>query len=84
MNLIHALLYLSSFYNAKTIQEREAEYAKARLRILGANYTNSDDQVEPSSSTNCQPINNQLIRDDNLVRKPQGPTNNNGNFTQRR
>jgi len=75
-------LIRNGFHTPKTIQEREAEYAKARLRILGANYSN-DLQESSSNQSQPLPITNQLNRDD-LMRMPQGPQSCSMNFMQRR
>jgi len=68
----------NGFQNARTIAEREAEYRKARERILGADYKNEDEVGSESINS----LSNRTNETTNLVRAPQGP--NNSNFSQRR
>ena len=66
-------------FNAKTIKEREEEYAKARLRILGLNYENEDQSNEQKINESNEK------KDDNLIRNAQGPASNSvEGFSQRR
>jgi len=70
----------------KTLEQREKEYAEARLRILGsaADESPSTEQnkpftskISPSSSSNCFPSSSQsqqqLRSPENVVRLPKGP-----------
>ena len=80
--------------STKSLQEREAEYAKVRLRILGSAVPDYQDQ-EPSntiftalstSSLSYYKVNNETINknlDVPIIRNPQGPDGSKG-FSNRR
>lgn len=70
----------------KTLQQREAEYAEARLRILGSARSEDDAQKEKSGSTS---VVNQVAGvppppTDHVVRQPRGPDQGSNGFQQPR
>lgn len=58
----------------KTFQEREAEYAKARLRIMGSAVPNYDEKNQLRSSL-LSPMNTAtpVVKEESVSRPPQGP-----------
>lgn len=69
----------------KTLQQREAEYAEARLRILGSARSEDDAQKEKSGSLS---VVNHLAGatqpTDHVVRQPRGPDQGSNGFQQPR
>lgn len=63
----------------KTIQEREAAYAKARERILGKDYEN-DEEIESDKRNS---LNQASSNQSSVVRQPNAP-NLNSNFANRK
>lgn len=70
----------------RTLEEREAAYAEARLRILGS-AVSSDDEVTDDSCDNrlgqsksCEAVTSSKERSssDNIVRQPRGPDGTKG------
>jgi hypothetical protein len=84
--------YLNRNVITKSYQEREAEYAKVRLRILGSAVPDYEDQ-EPSTNTNPLSSSTYYKKVDNenvykgsdvpIIRNPQGPNGSKG-FSNRR
>ncbi|KAG0433185.1 hypothetical protein HPB47_020161 [Ixodes persulcatus] len=70
----------------KTLQQREAEYAEARLRILGSARSEDDAQKEKSGSTSVvnQVAGAPLPPTDHVVRQPRGPDQGSNGFQQPR
>jgi hypothetical protein len=74
----------------RTLQEREAAYAEARLRILGSAVSNDEDPSPvddlPCLMTDKKPVTRAVINSDsmtslkdcNVLRQPRGPDGSNG------
>lgn len=67
----------------KSLQQREAEYAEARLRILGSARSEDDNQKEKSASVS---VLNHMVNDPHQIpiRQPRGPDQNSNGFQQPR
>lgn len=72
----------------KTLQQREAEYAEARLRILGSARSEDESQKEnPGNITSNYGTSQSEVRHpglDTVVRQPRGPDGNSNGFQQAR
>ncbi|XP_064459576.1 SUZ domain-containing protein 1-like isoform X1 [Ornithodoros turicata] len=70
----------------KTLQQREAEYAEARLRILGSARSEDDSQKEsPTVTTYCaNPSESWHAGGEQVIRQPRGPDCNSNGFQQPR
>lgn len=65
----------------KTLQQREAEYAEARLRILGSARSEDDSQKEKSGGVSVM---NHGALPEQVVRQPRGPDQGSNGFQQPR
>lgn len=73
----------SSTQSIKTFEQREQEYAQARLRILGSAHPDSDQSINSiqatNSNINSSNLSNQTNRQNlSLTRDPNGPDGSRG------